>query len=73
MLSRRQVFNAAAAHEKARRGVTLVRALWSKPAQAAASVVECGDYHEALAHLLRGQPTKVGILAAGMHSHVPAA
>lgn len=60
MLSRRQVFEAAAAFERERfGGLELPQALWSPATQAAAKGVECGDYHVSLGHLLKERPTQV--------------
>ena len=60
MLSRRQVYDAAASYERERaRNLELPQSLWSPNSTAAAKVVDCGDYHVSLGHLLKERPTQV--------------
>lgn len=60
MLSRRQVAAAAEAYQlEANGGVRLSVGFRKATVTAAASVAECGDFHEGLAHLLLGRPTQV--------------
>eukprot|EP00892_Ulva_mutabilis_P007297 jgi/Ulvmu1/493/UM001_0501.1 len=59
MLSRRQVYEAADAYQRERNGGMRLALGFPVPAVVAAkSVAECGDYHEALGHLLLGRPTQ---------------
>lgn len=61
MLSRRQVYCDALAHERAWNGgrPPFLNQTASRDARAAAAVAECGDYHAGIAHVLRERPTQV--------------
>lgn len=59
MLSRRQVYAAAAQHQRESNGGIRMTLGFPLPSvTAATAVAECGDYHEALGHLLLGRPTQ---------------
>jgi hypothetical protein len=60
MLSRRQVYATAVAHERAVNGgrPAFLNRTASADAKAAAAVAECGDYHTGIAHVLRDRPTQ---------------